>query len=294
MIGMNSQSHIKHEMFDQLGMMCVARACNFLRPGIDRVLIPDMTAGDAHGAKARQPDFFRGEESRATPLVAIEAAAKFARRGISCDLLLFEKSRAAREALIKLFTEEEISAHVGRNHNALLNWPVPFASYAYALVFNDPNGPAGHGDEVLVRIAQGIPKADFLIVVNESACDRVNGVTGKSIDPNAPAWARSGPEAAEAVKRRHLWRLHPLEWARRLGRSYVLQSKFTVGSNAMKGRILLVTNAPPQRTPHNFTCLAIGAGMARLGSAQSASRQSEAQRAERRHRGDHGRARLRF
>ncbi|HEY1430794.1 MAG TPA: hypothetical protein VGF39_04080 [Stellaceae bacterium] len=285
MKGINLLSHIKHDLLKELAGIQVAIAFIFLRPG-DRVLIVDMHAGDAAGAQARQRDFWRGEESRATPFVAIDAAARFARRKIVCDLVLFEKSPEARRALIKRLTEEGHAAHVGGNHKALLNWPVRFADYAYALVLNDPNGPKDHGDEVLARIAREAPKADFLIVVNESACSRVNGVTGNSTDPEAPRWARSGPEAAEAVKRRHRWRLDPLEWARRLDRSYVLQSKVTVGTKAMQGRILLVTNFIPERPPANFIRHAISPGMARGGSPQSASRQSAARRAHRRHRGD--------
>jgi hypothetical protein len=249
MKGINPHSFKKHELVEQVVRMQTARARNFLRRD-DRALVIDMHAGDAAGIKMDQPDFFRGAESRATPFIAIDAAARLRKLGVLCDVVLYEKSPAARADLASRLNGELV--YLRGNHRSLLRWDTRrFKLYDFALVLNDPNGPAGHGDEMLELLARQVPKADFVIIVNQSACERINGVPGFSTNPDAPAWARS-PEAAEAVHRKHSWRLNPLEWARRLHRRTVLEANRTVGIGAMKGRVLLVTNAPPERTPQNF------------------------------------------
>jgi hypothetical protein len=250
MKGINAHSFKKHELVDQLTRMQVARAGNFLRLD-ERALILDTHAGDAAGIKMDQPDFFRGDESRATPFIAMEAAAKLRKRGVLCDLVLYEKSPRARAELANRLNGEVV--YLRGNHRSLLRWDSRrFAIYSWGLLLNDPNGPSDHGDEMLGFVATHVARMDLIIIVNESACERVNGVPGLSTNPDAPAWARS-PEAAAAVHRKHCWRLDPLEWARRLHRRTVLEANRTVGKGAMKARVLLVTNAPPQRTPQNFT-----------------------------------------
>lgn len=273
--GINPASYKKHDLIAQLAAMQTARACTFLGH-CDRVAIIDMHAGDAKGAKGRQPDFWRGDESRATALIACDMAAKFRKRGIVCDMLLFERSHAARDALAaQLAAQAKI--HIGRNHRALLTWP-GLCDYTFAVVLNDPNGPSDHGDEILAHVSRQIPRADSIIVVNEGFLVRLKGVGAVQTEKFAGDVYRARDQ--------YLWRFDATEWARRLGRRYVLRSKITVGANAMKGRILLVTNAPPERTPRNFTPHAAGAGIDRGGPAFGASRQSAPFGTNRRDRGD--------
>jgi hypothetical protein len=42
----------------------------------------------------------------------------------------------------------------------LLTWP-KLDEYVFALVFNDPNGPGGHGDQILGHLARAIRRAGY-------------------------------------------------------------------------------------------------------------------------------------
>lgn len=238
--GENPASFVKHEAIERLARGQVARARLFLNAG-DHVAIIDMHAGDGRGVVQPEPDLFRGDESTATPILATGIGEALRRDGYRCDVLLCEKNRDRRSLLTPL---AERGAQILGNHATL-----PPLDYRWALVFNDPNGHGAHGDDVLRRVAQEVPKADFLIVVNEASLSRHIGV-----NPEQEPGSFAANVAASATK--HAWRLAPPEWARLLGRRQVIVSKSTYGRNAMKGRILLVSNAP-QRTPRGYSLVSL-------------------------------------
>jgi len=240
--GIGEYSGRKHALINQLVSMQVARALTFLPPG-SRVLVVDMHAGDSAGAKAIQPDLFAGDESRATPWVAIDAAERMRRNGMLCDLLLFERSHKARTELTTRLAGLDL--RISGNHERLLK-ANGLDQYAFAIVLNDPNGPGRHGDRVLAYLAKAIRRCDFIIVVNEGSLQRLAGVSDEQA-------AGSFAANVAAARDGHLWRLDAAEWAWRLERRFALRSRMLIGNTAMKARLLLITNAPPMRTPPNFT-----------------------------------------
>lgn len=273
--GENPDSFQKHERIAQLAKMQAARARNFLRPGA-RVVIIDMHAGDGHGVTQPQGDLFRGSESTPTARLAIEisTAMREARPDVTVDVFLCEKVRKRRKSL-EPFSG---SATILTDHRKL----PPLGRYAWGIVFNDPNGPSKHGVELMQRLAGDIARLDFIIVVNEGALGRIAGVRGASTDGNAPIWATDA-DRARAIKDRYAWMTNPSQWARRLGRRHVLSSQSLYGSRAMKGRILLVTNAAPQRPQRNFSSVAVLGAAAR---AEAAPAKPETGTARRRDRGN--------
>jgi len=200
-------------------------------------LIIDMNAGDGNGVESRQgvlpfpeEEFQEYMHSEPSPRIADKLAKK-------CDptasIILCERNRVRRKQLEQFFYESH-HVQIYGNHEALLN--ADFTQYAWVFVFNDPCGPAGHGTQVLEHIAKH-PRADFLIVVNESAIDRLLGLRAEGSEEEEPRI-----QGARKARERYLWMLDPEEWRQRLNRRLVCWSKDTINNPAFHGRVIVVSN----------------------------------------------------
>ena len=239
--GVNQTSFIKHEQIARLARAQANMARLFLVPG-ERCVIIDMHAGDGRGVLHPQPTLFWGDESTATPILAVEIGETLRRDGYACDIILCEKNRECRQRLSSILIDHDVT--ILGDHST-----IPPLNYRWGLTFNDPNGHGKHGDDTLRRIACEVPRSDFLIIVNEASLRRSNGLKP---DQEPGSFAATVFASTE----RHMWRLAPQEWAKLLGRRHVLMSQSTYGAYAMKGRILLVTNSP-QRTPYGYNIISL-------------------------------------
>jgi hypothetical protein len=246
--GVQAQSWKKHDDLRAFAFGRLMIALIFLKAG-ERVAVVDMHAADGKGVLSRQPDLYSGPSSEATAKVSVDIANALRRKGIHCDLVLCEKNRERRK---------ELSAFAVNNRALLVSTHQeipPLIGCAWALIFNDPNGPRDHGVDVLQRIAGEVKRADFLIVVNEGAVGRIIKVTGTSTSKTAPKWSTSVAEAAK-VRAKYDWMASPIGWARMLNRLYVIASRRLYGRGAMQGRILLVTNYA-QSCPTGYELFAV-------------------------------------
>lgn len=263
-VGRSRATSLKHHLIKRLaeGQSALAFASILARGG--RAAIIDMHAGDGKGVEADQGELFYKSESRATPVIAAAVAEMLRNRGVPCDLIFCERSKKAREKLWPL--AEKHQAIVVRGHKEIKT-----KGYVWGLVFNDPNGPADHGDDVLARIASDIPRADFILVVNEGAIREILSVKNPSSNPNALPWNKSA-EGIAAQHQKVKWRLDPEAWGLLLRRSAVLASHTLFKSNRMKGRLLLVSNRP-QTLPTGFQLFSVGAAGSAARQTRPASRE---------------------
>lgn len=236
--GESEFSGIKHASIERIirGQEAIARR---ILPFDASIALTDMHAADGFGSKAIQLDLLRGGESKATAVQIVECALRLRRAGYhAVEVYLCEKNNSRRTLLAARFRDVP-GLRILKDHSELPS----FRPFIWALILNDPNGPGDHGDDTLQRIAKECRRADFLIVVNEGACERILGVRQPSANPKAVRWSRD-PASIAAQHARIAWRLKPDEWGRRLGRRSVMVARSLYGCRGMKGRILLVSNAP--------------------------------------------------
>lgn len=199
----------------------------------DHGVIVDMHAGTGQGidiAKG-QPDLFRDNISDATPALAC----RFGREGARPAKVILCESVFDRRELIRMLYGNQAEV---LSSNALL-LRMDFSGFAWAIVMNDPNGPAGHALEVMRHIAKQIPHSDFVINVNESALSRLAGVRPDGEDAGAnAALIRACREKAP----QYAWMLDYEEWRLRLGKRNKACARITVNHRAMRGRVILVSN----------------------------------------------------
>lgn len=266
-VGRSKATSQKHHLIRRLAEGQAALALVSVLSKGGRAVVVDMHAGDGKGVEADQGELFYRSESRATPVIAASIAGMLRSRGVSCDLIFCERSKKAREKLWPL--AEKHQAIIVRRHQ-----DIKTQGYAWGLILNDPNGPGDHGDETLTRIARDMPRADFILVVNEGAIWEILSVKTPSSNPNALPWNRS-VESIAAQHQKVQWRLDPEAWGLLLHRSAVLASHTLIKSNRMKGRILLVSNRP-QTLPTGFQLFSVGARVTPARQTRSASGKSAA------------------
>ena len=196
-----------------------------------RGVIIDMHAGDGNGAALPQMDMFREATSEASPVLA-ERLARCCHNPGYADVILCESHPQRRNHLKEQFGTR---VHILSNNKNLLNYD--FSCYAWGFVINDPCGHSGHAVDVLEFLSVSLPKADFLIVVNEGSLNRHLGL-------KLPRKEKEGSLVQHAYesKERYAWMLDPQNWRRRLQRRSVVSYAATINNRAFRGRVLIVTN----------------------------------------------------
>lgn len=233
--GRGRETWLKHELMRRAAGAQIA-ALDKLSPG--RGLIVDMHAGDGEGVEIAdgQADLWLPHVSDSTAALACRFAAACAN---GADVLLCESHTERREAL-RVSYGDQPSVKVLRCHADLLRRD--FSGYAWAFVFNDPNGPRSHGVEEMEHVARQVRASDFLIVVNEQAIVRHSSLKCDADTGNwHPSNRHMGP-AAYATRDRYTWMLDADKWRQRLGKRSVAVSEFVTRNNAFHGRVVLVTN----------------------------------------------------
>ena len=101
---------------------------------------------------------------------------------------------------------------------------------------NDPNGPSGHGVEIMQKIARANPCSDFIVVVNCGSIKRHLGV-GKS-DNTGNNFAL----AVEAAKELYRWMAEPELWSQHLFKRQYVATEPMYQSNEMTSQVVLCSN----------------------------------------------------
>jgi hypothetical protein len=277
--GQSKFTYRKHTLLQELAeaQIAIARLPQVLGPETRAALI-DLTAGDGEGVTTDTPVLpglpFEAR-SLATPSILMRCSGMLADRGRSSTIILCERSRTTRAKLQAGFGSR---AEILKNCRQLLN--LRANQYDYGLIIADPNGPKDTNVDVLQHLSSIIPKADFLVVVNESAILRHHGL--KPADQQKHANVK-GPAR---TRDRYLWQLEPTSWLRMLKRKHILISRRRFGGKAMQGRILLVTNFAHRASSNFDHVIDATAGMATAHAAASAPRQPPLRAAERDRRAD--------
>lgn len=179
-------------------------------------IIIDMHAGDGRGVEQPQMSIFGTNPSRTTSELAVALS-----HNLRADVVLCEKDKERRAALSKRWP----AMSVLRNHR--LAAAQISNEHRWTLVINDPNGPRDHGLEHMQAIAERLPIADFIIILNEAALDRCAGVED---------------ERYRAGMAKYEWMNDHREWGIRLGRRQIAVSKLICQSGNFRYRILVAAN----------------------------------------------------
>lgn len=177
-----------------------------------RCLIIDMNAGDGEGVEIAREQLAFAFIERPISTTTAELATKQSARNI--DVILCEKNKIKAAKLRERFNKPGIRI-IGDHANVL-----PFvAGYDYVIVLSDPCGPAGHGERTMAAISRLVPKADFVIALNEYAVRRINGTHRDEAEVGRPGKANA------TSRRLHGWKDEPLQWRMLLVRKHVAVSK---------------------------------------------------------------------
>lgn len=195
-------------------------------------VIIDMHAGDGNGVEiaAGQLDMFRPNVSDATPALAI----RFANEGWpAAKVFLCESNFKKRNKLRTIYGSD---AEILRTNRELLK--VDYSRFGWAIVLNDPCGPAHHALDVMQHISASVEKSDFIIVINFGALGRLAGVRpfGDNLDEDAKVLG------CRAKASEFAWMTDIDEWRSRLGKRNFAEAKVKVNNRAMKGKVVLLTN----------------------------------------------------
>jgi hypothetical protein len=216
--GKSDRSYIKHEFVEKI----VASQVNAYRVSHPnhKVVLFDGNAGDGEGVliDTYQEDMFVGEIlSHPTPEILTDIAAQVG----NVDVVLCEKVYAKRVKLYSRFPTAQIVGH-HREAPSVLR-----PDHHYALWLSDPVGPRDHGVEHMCKVAAKVA-ADFVIILNEGACRRINGTTSTG--------------ASETMRDLYSAHIDPQWWRETLGKRYVARTMQIGASNAFRFRIMVVAD----------------------------------------------------
>ena len=209
-----------------------------------RGLLVDMHAHDGGGVEKRQYDMFGENVAWSSSRRLIYWKKEADRKGIPVDLVLCERNAERRAKLAEVAKTEGIEVTILKNNKHLVAWLMKQEQagvrYDWGVVTNDPCGPKDHGVEVLAELGK-VSRLDFVLIVNELAVKRLNGLQekGHDIGKNAKLVA-----SCRKAAHKYDWVMDCCEWARRVGRKRVLRSSTLIKNRNHHGRCLVLTNHP--------------------------------------------------
>jgi hypothetical protein len=216
--GKSARSYIKHDFVGKI-VASQVNAYRINRPDHKVVLI-DGNAGDGEGVliDTYQQDLFVEEVlSHPTPEILTDVAAQIG----NAEVVLCEKVYDRRIKLYSRFPTAQIVGHHKEAPSVLR------PDHRYALWLSDPVGPRDHGIEHMCRVANKIA-ADFVIILNEGALERINGTTSAG--------------ACETMRELYSGHIDPQFWREKLGKRYVARTMIIGQSNAFRFRIMVVAD----------------------------------------------------
>lgn len=193
-------------------------------PG-SRALLIDGNAGDGAGATKDQLDLFSENVSQTTAAMLM----RFAANRENVDVLLCERDAEKRAILSDRFPGAGIVSDHARAPELLTD------QYGYALWLSDPCGPADQGMEPMQRVSSVVAMADFVIVFNEGALDRMLAEPGS----DCPAHIRA---AFDTMNDRYAPMRDPRWWATELNRHHLSRTPLYSASQSFRYRIMAVAN----------------------------------------------------
>jgi hypothetical protein len=191
-----------------------------------RCLIIDMHAADGVGVPMPQLDLFRQPEAWPTPLIAWRLAAALG----NTDVVLCEQVRKKRQALAQHFP----GAVIVKSHAEILSAVCP--AHRWALVLNDPCGPADHGIETLQQLT-GMLRLDTLIAVNYAALRRIMGLKPAGETCDSPFVA-----SVRASQQKYAWMVDARNWQDALAARQMAQSVLIKASANFHYRIFVLSH----------------------------------------------------
>lgn len=223
--GKSDRSWHKHDLISSIANAHGHRLAHGIKFKSGRGIIIDMHAGDGNGVEKPQASLFGSNPSRTTAELAVGLGSI-----VGADIVLCEKDAKKRAALEARGWQ---GVTVLDDHKHAPEYVT--SRHAWALVLNDPNGPADHGLEYMQAIAERASVADFIIAFNEGGWRRVNGYAVK----HGGAMAN------------YSWMRDFREWGVALRRKQIAVSRLVNGSNGFQYRILVAGNHfdKPIRSP---------------------------------------------
>jgi hypothetical protein len=240
--GFSPNSYRKHRRMELL-IASQAHAYRVTHPRA-RILLIDTNAGDGHGVREPQMNFFEDEVSQPSPLVLADLYGQIGAAG----LIVCEQNRKRRESLEIELKRQVPQAVVLADNRDLIG--MTFEAFDWALVVSDPCGYSqrngkGHPLEVLQYI-MGRVSSDAILTFNRGALARHLAVG----DEPGP-YDNERITAVRKTRHEYEWMDELSAWASRLGRRRAARSRVVSQSSNYKFQLIVVANYLADRIQRN-------------------------------------------